>query len=148
MDPYSEASSSNLTSAPIDLTSLLSLLQQSTATQSLFAPSIASAQIAGPSTLGTPGVMSSKVMQMFTVPQQSAQQQENPSMVHPSSSQRPLSTLDVLAGTLPDDESILVNALLSRTMRGWSVRRALEALHGVCSLKPTTQITLLMCCTR
>lgn len=43
-------------------------------------------------------------------------------------------TLDTLAGTLPDDETILVNTLSTRKLKGRNVREALEALHGVCPI--------------
>ncbi|KAH9937041.1 uncharacterized protein B0H18DRAFT_968871 [Fomitopsis serialis] len=70
--------------------------------------------------------------QLLVALQQATQQTAVSGMSHPNS-QPPsqATTLDKLAGSSPDDERILVNTLATRGLKGWSVRQALEALHGV-----------------
>ena len=137
MDPYNTGSvASGSPSVPTyngadAVNALLRLLQQTTAStshsQSLFAPSV-SMHNSIPSQ-STPGVISPEVLQMLVLRQLAQQPANNTANPQHVSSQN--STLDGLAGTLPDDEKILVNTLSARALKGWSVRQALEALHGV-----------------
>ena len=116
---------------------LLRLAQQASTAptpnpHSLFAPSISTHNIALP--LNNMGAVSPELLQTLAVLRQLTPQPANPRTVQPppaSSQQHTASTLDTLAGTLPDDETILVNTLSARAFKGWSVRQALEALHGV-----------------
>lgn len=135
MDPYNTGSAaSGSTNVPTyngadSVNALLRLLQTASTShyQSLFAPSV-SMHNSIPSQ-STPGATSPEVLQMLVLRQLAQQPANNAANPQHVSSQN--STLDGLAGTLPDDEKILVNTLSARALKGWSVRQALEALHGV-----------------
>ena len=81
---------------------------------------------------GQPG-SSTSAAYISTLLQQLCQRPANqPAVTVPIQAPVPSTTLDTLAGTLPDDEAILVNTLSTRRLKGRNVREALEGLHGVC----------------
>ncbi|TFY65161.1 hypothetical protein EVJ58_g2159 [Rhodofomes roseus] len=82
---------------------------------------------------GGPAITSSDALRLLTLLQQGSPQSATPSSTTPFNSQPPSqsTTLDKAVGALPDDERILVNTLSTRNLKGWTVREALEALHGV-----------------
>ena len=149
MDPYRGNGSIPALSGLDRLSPLLQLLQHTDVStsnsQSLFAPSVSTHNL---SSLGTLGAISPDVLHLLAALQQLVQQPASHSTgtTHPppASAQHAASTLDVFAGTLPDDEEILVNILSARALRGWSVRQSLEALHGVWLHVLATQTILLM----
>lgn len=84
---------------------------------------------------GQPGSSSSEAADISSLIQQLYQR---PVAQPPVQLSTQSTTLDTLAGTLSDDEAILVNTLSTRKLKGRNVREALEALHGVRSIHLST----------